>query len=193
MRCKTIIEEFYEFQSDYNHSKMLSWFSTVVFFLISSELAFALEVRTCSSKKSLPLSIDVDGCQKEPCKAVNKKTIHFAINFEVCKLHPAYFHCITILYNFFSAEEIQKLRAHARAFLEGVQLPYEVPKEDFDACKFLKNATCPLQKGEIVHYELIVPVNAPVTGPTVDMEFELIADNEIIIFCIRCKMHIVDK
>lgn len=91
------------------------------------------------------------------------------------------------------AEDTQKLRAHARAFLEGYQLPYDVPKEDLNACEFLKNATCPLQKGVIVHYELIAPVDAPVTGPTVDMEFELIGDNDISIFCLRCKMHIVPK
>lgn len=68
-----------------------------------------------------------------------------------------------------------------------------MPKEDLNACSFLKNATCPLQKGVIGHYELIAPVQAPVTGPTVDMEFELIADGEISVFCLRCKMHIVDK
>lgn len=79
-------------------SNMLSWFSTVALLLISSELTFALEVRSCSSKKPLPLSVDVDGCHKEPCKVVNKKKFHFAINFEVRKLilHSIcllHFHC----------------------------------------------------------------------------------------------------
>lgn len=64
---------------------MLSWVSAVVLLLISSKLSFALEVRSCSSKKPLPLSVDVDGCSKEPCKAINKKNLHFAINFEVRK------------------------------------------------------------------------------------------------------------
>lgn len=66
-------------------SKMFSSFSAVVLLLISSELTVAVEVRSCSSKKPLPLSVDVDGCRKEPCKAVNKKNIHFAINFQVRK------------------------------------------------------------------------------------------------------------
>lgn len=99
------------------------------------------------------------------------------------------FHCL--------AEDTKKLRAHAKAFLDGVALPYDVPNEDLNACNFLKNATCPLQKGEIVHYELIVPVDAPVTGPTVELEFELIADNDKIVFCLKCKVkvvkHIVDQ
>lgn len=66
-------------------SKMLSRFTTIVLLLIASELIFATEVRPCGSKKPLPLSIDVDGCESEPCKVVNKKKIHFAINFEVRK------------------------------------------------------------------------------------------------------------
>ncbi len=45
--------------------------------------------------------------------------------------------------------------------------------------------------GQIVHYELIAPVDAPVTGPTVDLEFELIADNDKVVFCLRCKVKIV--
>lgn len=44
-----------------------------------------LEVRSCSSKKPLPLGVTVDGCDKEPCKVVNKKKIHFAIDFEARK------------------------------------------------------------------------------------------------------------
>ncbi|KAG4076398.1 hypothetical protein HA402_005841 [Bradysia odoriphaga] len=150
---------------------MLTWFRVFALLIISSKWPYALEVRSCSSKKPLPLSVEVDGCNKEPCKVINKSNIHFAINFEV-------------------PEETEKLRAHAKAFLEGVLLPYDVPKEDLDACKFLKNATCPLQKGEIVHYELIAPVNAPMAGPTVDLEFELIGDDDKIAFCVRCKVRI---
>lgn len=106
--------------------------------------------------------------------------IHFAVRLAANK-------------TFCLAEETKKLRAHARAYLENLLLPYDVPKEDLNACNFLKNATCPLQKGEIVHYELIAPVDAPMPGPTVDMEFELIADNEKTVFCLRCKVHIVAK
>lgn len=64
---------------------MLSRFIAVVLFLIASESTLATEVRPCGSKKPLPLSVDVDGCRKEPCKVINKKKIHFAINFEVRK------------------------------------------------------------------------------------------------------------
>lgn len=183
---------------------MLSWFSAVTLLLISSRFAFAVDVRSCSSKKPLPLSVEVDGCKKEPCKVVNKSKIHFAINFEVRKfvlnLRPLVListYTIQTTFSFVSqkfsliAEETENLRAHARAFLEGVLLPYDVPKEDLDACKFLKNASCPLQKGEIVHYELIAPVDAPMAGPTVDLEFELIGDNSKIVFCLRCKVRIV--
>lgn len=65
-----------------------------------------------------------------------------------------------------------------------------MPKEDLDACNFLKNASCPLQQGEIVHYELIAPVDAPIAGPTVDLEFELIGDNGKVVFCLKCKVRI---
>lgn len=68
-----------------------------------------------------------------------------------------------------------------------------MPKEDLNACEFLKNATCPLQKGEIVHYELVAPVNAPMAGPTVELEFELIGDNGTIVFCLRCKVRIMSS
>lgn len=44
----------------------------------------ALEVRPCG-KRPLPLNVVVDGCEKEPCDVVNKKTIHFGIDFMVGK------------------------------------------------------------------------------------------------------------
>lgn len=79
-------------------SKMLSCIgASVVLLLISSDLTFALQVRSCSSKKPLPLSVEVDGCEKEPCKAVNKRNIHFAINFEVRKYIQQLSHRIHIL------------------------------------------------------------------------------------------------
>lgn len=64
-----------------------------IFFILSItvfQLSFGLEVRSCGSKKPLPLSVSVDGCNKEPCKAVNKKTIHFAIDFEARKCSQRY-------------------------------------------------------------------------------------------------------
>lgn len=92
-----------------------------------------------------------------------------------------------------TAADTEKLRAHAEAFLDNVQLPYDVPKDDLDACKFLKNAECPLKKGQQVHYELIAPVDAPITGPTVDLKFELKDDHDNSVFCLRAKVTIVER
>lgn len=81
----------------------------------------------------------------------------------------------------------------AKAFLEDVMLPYDVPKNRRDACPHLKNAECPLVPGQQVHYELVAPVDAPITGPTVDLQFELIDDDNKDVFCLRAKVTIVDK
>ncbi len=75
---------------------IMSWFSAVAILLISFELTIAVEVRSCSSKKPLPLSVDVDGCLKEPCKVQNKRNIHFAINFEVRKFDT--FFCLFYIF-----------------------------------------------------------------------------------------------
>uniref|UniRef100_A0A336K7E5 CSON000565 protein n=1 Tax=Culicoides sonorensis TaxID=179676 RepID=A0A336K7E5_CULSO len=155
---------------------------TLIQYLIVVDLLFesiiikttALEVRACGGKKPLPLGVEVDGCEKEPCKVVNKKKIHFAIDFE-------------------APEDTNTLKAHAEAYLDNVQLPYEVPKEDLNACKFLKNTECPIKKGQQIHYELIAPVDAPVTGPTVDLKFELKDEHGNSVFCIKAKVTIVER
>lgn len=66
------------------HTKLLFLFvlGLLETFITDSQ---GLEVRACNSKKPLPLLVTVDGCDKEPCKVVNKKTIHFAIDFEARK------------------------------------------------------------------------------------------------------------
>lgn len=88
----------------------------------------------------------------------------------------------------------ETLTAAATAFLDDIVLPYEVPKNRQDACKFLKNGQqCPLETGTHVHYELVAPVDAPITGPTVDLQFELKDDTGKDVFCIRAKVHIVEK
>lgn len=66
------------------HTKLLFLLVLGVFDSLIT-ISEALEVRACSSKKALPLGVTVDGCDKEPCKVVNKKKIHFAIDFEARK------------------------------------------------------------------------------------------------------------
>lgn len=62
--------------------KILTLYFCVILIITPS---FALEVRPCG-KRPLPLKVTVDGCEKEPCKVVNKKNIHFAIDFVSGKL-----------------------------------------------------------------------------------------------------------
>lgn len=90
------------------------------------------------------------------------------------------------------AEDTEKLKAHAEAFLDNVQLPYDVPKEESNACKFLRNTDCPLKKGQKVHYELAAPVDAPIIQ-TVDLQFELKDDNNRSVFCLKAKVTIVES
>lgn len=85
------------------------------------------------------------------------------------------------------------LTATAKAFLEDILLPYDVPKNRRDACKHLKNAECPLTEGQQVHYELVAPVDAPMAGPTVDLQFELVDDSGKDVFCLKAKVTIVEK
>lgn len=77
--------------------------------------------------------------------------------------------------------------------MDDIILPYDVPKSRQDACKYIKNANCPLEIGQKVHYELVAPVDAPVTGPIVELQFELKDDSGKDVFCLKAKVHIVEK
>lgn len=154
----------------------------------------ALDVRPCG-KRPLPLNVFVEGCEKEPCDVTNKRNIHFGIDFLVGMCCIVYL--LDVVFNFFyhylKERPTETLTAAATAFLDDIVLPYEVPKNRQDACKFLKNAQCPLTAGMQVHYELVAPVDAPITGPTVDLQFELKDDTGKDVFCIKAKVHIVEK
>lgn len=55
-------------------------FVLINLFLFYAEIINGLDVRPCG-KRPMPLKVSVDGCEQEPCKVVNKKSIHFAIDF----------------------------------------------------------------------------------------------------------------
>ncbi|XP_063706110.1 NPC intracellular cholesterol transporter 2-like [Culicoides brevitarsis] len=144
----------------------------IIFLLSLLQSLRGLEVRSCGSEP-LPFQVSVDGCDAEPCKVVNKQKIHFEIDFKT----PA---------------DTEALKAHAEAFLDNLQLPYEVPKENQNACQFITNTECPLKAGDEVTYELSFTVDTPIIQ-TLDLKFELKDDRNSSVFCIRTKVSIVES
>lgn len=68
----------------YIHKMIPRMFVLVFCLCLSVAVTTSLEVRPCGSNKTLPLSVTVDGCDKEPCK-VTRKRIPFSIDFEARK------------------------------------------------------------------------------------------------------------
>jgi hypothetical protein len=84
------------------------------------------------------------------------------------------------------AHSTNKLTAVVDAFLNGIKLPFTMPKDLANGCtQGLQNTKCPLEAQQAVRYHLSAPVNAPVSNVTVTIEFSLLDETKAIISCVR--------
>ncbi|XP_037951245.1 NPC intracellular cholesterol transporter 2-like [Teleopsis dalmanni] len=100
-------------------------------------LANATNVQKCKKGEPFPLSVDIKGCQEEPCDIVRGSTAVMDVHFVSPK------------------DNVKKLTAKITATALGITTPYELPESEANVCKNLLNgASCPLDEGEDVIYQL---------------------------------------
>ncbi|XP_053671887.1 uncharacterized protein LOC128722090 [Anopheles nili] len=137
--------------------------SIVAVVLLFSAVAQGLEVIQCSNNRPTPQEVIIPGCSSLPCSVPNQSDFNFSVRFA-----PTF--------------PTNSLTVDVRASLLGLFLPYEVPESLRNGCNNI-NTSCPLTAGQSVTLTGNAPVEAPLTGVTVTMEFEITGDGGQVAVC----------
>uniref|UniRef100_A0A182PSP0 MD-2-related lipid-recognition domain-containing protein n=1 Tax=Anopheles epiroticus TaxID=199890 RepID=A0A182PSP0_9DIPT len=137
--------------------------------LLFGAVAQGLEIIQCSNNRPTPQEVTVPGCNSLPCSVPNQSDFNFSVRFA-----PTF--------------PTSTLTVDVRASLLGLFLPYEVPDHLRNGCNNI-NASCPLVAGQSVTLTGTAPVEAPLTGVTVTMEFEITGDGGQVAVCFAATMY----
>ncbi|XP_055676915.1 uncharacterized protein LOC129786089 [Lutzomyia longipalpis] len=129
-------------------------------------------ITPCPNNVPLPLDVYVYGCDSLPCWVHNGDIVYFEMDFRVERF-------------------TQTLKPGVSLILGPLQIPFEIPPEDQDACGGLIGIVrCPLYQDDIARYGLGMKVEAPVSGVTVNLEFWLEDDWGQRVVCYRREQRI---
>ncbi|XP_035778327.1 uncharacterized protein LOC118459236 [Anopheles albimanus] len=135
----------------------------VVLVVVFAAVTHGLQVIQCSNNRPLPDEVIIPGCGSLPCSVPNQSDFNFSVRFA-----PTF--------------PTSSLTVDVRASLLGLFLPYEVPEHLRNGCNNI-NTSCPLAAGQSVTLTGNAPVEAPLTGVTVTMEFEITGDGGQVATC----------
>uniref|UniRef100_A0A182JJH2 MD-2-related lipid-recognition domain-containing protein n=1 Tax=Anopheles atroparvus TaxID=41427 RepID=A0A182JJH2_ANOAO len=144
---------------------------TVALVLVFSAVAQGLQVLQCSNNRPAPQEVVIPGCTNLPCPVPNQSDFNFSVRFA-----PSF--------------PTNSLTVDVRASLLGLFLPYEVPDHLRNGCNNI-DTSCPLTAGQSVTLSGNAPVEAPLTGVTVTMEFEITGDGGQVAVCFAATVTIL--
>ena len=75
----------------------------------------------------------------------------------------------------------------------GISIPFELPPDATMACNELSNTRCPLKQGQFVNYAVNLPIEAPVSGPKIIIEYKLLDDTGYPASCFKGAVKIDPK
>ncbi|XP_058117074.1 mite group 2 allergen Lep d 2-like [Anopheles ziemanni] len=139
--------------------------------LVFSAVAQGLQVLQCSDNRPGPQEVIIPGCSNLPCQVPNRSDFNFSVRFA-----PTF--------------PTSSLTVDVRASLLGLFLPYEVPENLRNGCNNI-DTSCPLTAGQSVTLTGNAPVEAPLTGVTVTMEFEIVGDGGQVAVCFAATVTIL--
>ncbi|XP_058060255.1 NPC intracellular cholesterol transporter 2-like [Anopheles bellator] len=125
--------------------------------------AHGLTTLQCSDNRPGPQEVIIPGCSVLPCTVPNQSNFNFSVRFA-----PTF--------------STNTLTVDATATLHGLFLPYELPAHLRNGCNHI-DTSCPLASGQTVTLSAAAPVEAPLTGVTVRMEFEITGDGGQVAVC----------
>uniref|UniRef100_A0A182XW59 MD-2-related lipid-recognition domain-containing protein n=1 Tax=Anopheles stephensi TaxID=30069 RepID=A0A182XW59_ANOST len=137
--------------------------------LLFSAVVQGLQTIQCSNNRPGPQEVIIPGCSSLPCSVPNQSDFNFSVRFA-----PTF--------------PTNTLTVDVRASLLGLFLPYEVPEHLRNGCNNI-NQSCPLSAGQSVTLTGNAPVEAPLTGVTVTMEFEITGDGGQVAVCFAATMY----
>ncbi|XP_065074231.1 NPC intracellular cholesterol transporter 2-like [Ochlerotatus camptorhynchus] len=143
----------------------------VVVAVLPLVFADVVPVKECKAG-SLPVAVDIQGCQKLPCELKRGEDAVAFVDFS-------------------TGEEVARLRPDVYATALGVTVPFIMPPDRQDACEWLQGSRCPLSAGEDVRYELRLPVEKAYPALAVDVELRLVDQDDQIVSCFSVQAKVV--
>lgn len=98
--------------------------------------------------------------------------------------------CSEIIF-LFSATNAATLRPEVTAYAFGVRAVYELPDDRNVGCNWIEGTFCPIDQGEFVTYNLVMPVVEEYPLTTLDIEVRMFDENNVIQFCTLVECEVV--
>lgn len=114
----------------------------------------------------LPIKVNLKGCDKPPCKLIKGNDAEIEVEFS-------------------ALTAVKDLRPKVVAKIAGISVPYELPGEQKDGCKHLKDTKCPLEEGEDATYVLTMPVMKSYPSISLEIELQLLSETSGQQFCFK--------
>ncbi|XP_058059973.1 NPC intracellular cholesterol transporter 2-like [Anopheles bellator] len=134
-------------------------------------LADVIAVQKCT-EGALPTSVDVAGCHSAPC--------------DLPKGHDA-----KVMVDFTASRTLSALRPEVHASFGGLSVPFVLPSDRQDACKWLVGGQCPVSVKEDVTYELQLPVLSSYPTLSLTVELKLVDQNQDVVTCFQLDARVV--
>jgi len=79
----------------------------------------------------------------------------------------------------------------ARAYVNGIDIGYELPEDARDACAVTPGITCPVAAGTNFVSTMSITIEAPVTDVIAEIQYELVNQLGIIVTCWRSTVNVL--
>lgn len=142
-----------------------------LFAIVCIASASATDFLQCSKGKA-PVSVDVEGCEKTPCKLKRGTNVDFHVAFN-------------------ADAAAQALSPKVVAHVQGLDVPYPLPPDFSDACKHLTFGQCPLTHNSEAKYEISFPVKKEFPAVFVIVEYSLVNEKKEVVTCFQVPIQTV--
>ncbi|XP_060826001.1 NPC intracellular cholesterol transporter 2-like isoform X2 [Bombus pascuorum] len=124
----------------------------------------------CSSGPS-PVSVEILGCSSLPCNLVRGTNVEANVVFK-------------------AVEDVNSLKPVVDVQLGSGHIPYLLPVQD--ACKCLTSGKCPLQKGQLATYRLVMPVEKSYPRISLTIQLSLVNEQNKSQVCFKIPAKVID-
>ncbi|KDR21778.1 epididymal secretory protein E1-like [Zootermopsis nevadensis] len=131
--------------------------------------AIATTHNECENKPA-PDDVRVENCSEQPCSILQGSDVIAEVDIVAQK-------------------NIKNLEARVRATVFGLTVNYPLPEPD--ACKSLVDSSCPLEKGDVATYKLVMPISEAIPQVSVNVELSLVdTDSEEVVSCFNIDLKV---
>lgn len=158
----------------FSWTNRLKMFRTLLILSAVVAVAFA-KIRSCDrgTPGPDPVEIRITGCNNnEVCRIVRGRDILGQIDFVATTVASS-------------------LEPEITAYAFGIRAVYELPADRQIGCNWIDGTSCPLDRGEIATYNLLMPVIDEYPLTKLDIEIRLFDQNRNIQFCVLVESEVV--